>query len=152
MFFLTVHDHKFDDPQCCGLTLFFMEKFTFNAEGLEQLLRELYGLSDDALNEQANAIHGDFTGWMADHFILESTQLNYLQKLDPQFVAFASGRCRDYLKKRWPISLNKAEKQANLARVAQDKVVVVHEDTKGKYAETTGFTETGELHIQIQYQ
>ncbi|RZJ86385.1 MAG: hypothetical protein EOO20_18420 [Chryseobacterium sp.] len=128
-----------------------MDKHEFSPEGLSELLRQLYQLPDPQLRQEAAAVSADFRGWLKSNFNLAESQIIFLDALSNEFIAMAVIKSGYFIQNRLPIVLIKAT-TAGARSETQDKVVVVHQDTKGKYSEKEGFNEEQALSFTIEYQ
>ena len=128
-----------------------MDKHEFSPEGLSELLRQLYQLPDPQLRLEAAAVIADFRGWLKSNFNLAESQIIFLGALSNEFIAMAAVKSAYFIQNRLPIVLIKAT-TAGARSETQDKVVVVHQDTKGKYSEKEGFNEEQALNFTIEYQ
>lgn len=67
-----------------------MAQYPFSPEGVQDLLLELYALSDIDLHNESDALQGNIVSWVSLHFDLTLDQENYLVALDPTFLAGAA--------------------------------------------------------------
>jgi len=135
----------------CKIKYNIMDKHEFSPEGLSELLRQLYQLPDPQLRLEAAAVSADFRGWLKGNFNLAESQIIFLDALSNEFIAMAAVKSGYFIQNRLPIVLIKAT-TTGARTETQDKVVVVHQDTKGKYSDKEGFNEEQALNFTIEYQ
>lgn len=128
-----------------------MEKNEFSPEGLSELLGQLYALPDVHLQYEAAALIANFRDWLSRNFNFSDQQLVFLNDLNDEFVAVAAIKSSYFIQNRLPIYLHKASRDIAARGESQDKVVIVHEDTKGKYSADKGFSKNEELNFAIEY-
>jgi len=129
-----------------------MEKIEFSPEGLSELLGQLYALPDAQLQQEAAGVMANFRKWLSGNFNLAESQLIFLNELSDEFVGMAAAKSSYFIQNRLPISFHKTSKDTAARSQPQDKVVIVHEDTKGNYSARAGFSKEGNLHFAIEYQ
>ncbi|SEL41601.1 hypothetical protein [Parapedobacter koreensis] len=98
-----------------------MGKFEFSQAGLQELLMQLYALSDSELEVVADSAATDFTGWVLNYFELSPSQVAFLQSLNPQFIVASGVDTAVVLRHRLPINLIKPESAA--VRPQTDKLI-----------------------------
>lgn len=82
-----------------------MEKVEFSPEGFKDLEYQLYVLDDNSLIAEANAVLADYINWVDEHVILSTNQVNYLQGLDPLFIASLAAKASIAFANRLPLNL-----------------------------------------------
>lgn len=82
-----------------------MEKVPFSPAGFKQLETQLYALDDTALRAEALAVLGDYIGWVDDHVVLNSAQVDYLRSLDEIFIASLAANAAIAFVNRLPLNL-----------------------------------------------
>ena len=127
-----------------------MAKKQFTSVGVQALQQELYALSDDALQVEANAARSEFQDWLIDHFELTNSQKAYVDNLDPDFIAHASGLVSHYIGHRLPMSLN-AEAPPEDDDEGRGKLILFNESQQVVYRQTEGALATGHLQVSIRY-
>ena len=135
----------------CKIKTNTMDKNELSPEGLSELLRQLYQLPDAQLKFEAAAIIANFRRWLMGNFNLAESQIIFLTALSNEFIAMAAVKSAYFIENRLPVVLVKAATTAARSET-QDKVVIVHEDTKGKYSSVEGFTQEETLTFTIEYQ
>ncbi|MBB2143944.1 hypothetical protein GM921_00475 [Pedobacter sp. LMG 31464] len=132
-----------------------MEKFPLSTSGLQDLISEMYALPDAQLQQQADSIGSDFSAWIIEHFILDESQINFLQVIDEQFIARAASDCQYFLGNRLPISLVKeAQVQRAEPEDSEDrgKLLDLDKKTSSSFSAANGYTSSEELIFTISYQ
>ena len=131
-----------------------MRKFKFDADGLQELLKEIYALPDQKLQQHAGLIVANFKLWVDSNFDLQNSQLDYLNKISDRFIAAAAFELGRSVGNRLPVSFIKtpsATLAANTAE-AQDKVVVVHTEKKVSATANGAYREEERLIYEIMYE
>jgi len=83
-----------------------MSKFPFTTEGVQDKLVELYALPDEDLNLQADRIEVFFRDWMDEHFILSSSQKDFMNSMKDEAVNYFGSQCALCFRHRLSILLN----------------------------------------------
>jgi hypothetical protein len=137
-----------------------MNKYTFTPNGLQCLLVFLYGLPDDELQAEAEALRLDFRDWMIRYFEFSPSQVFYLEEMADVLARYFGTVCGFYVGSRWPIELIKEDGAARgrAADAAGDppvwKIVRSEDVLNPDNARSTGDAEpavTGQLTIEIVY-
>ncbi|MCD0490569.1 hypothetical protein LPB86_20180 [Pedobacter sp. MC2016-14] len=82
-----------------------MTKQPMTPTGVEDKIEEVYLLSAPDLLAEANAIQADFKGWVADNFILSSSQEDYLDNLNDRISTYFGSQCSICFTNKLPIIL-----------------------------------------------
>lgn len=90
-----------------------MELFPFSSQGVQDLLAQLYALSDARLAAQANAISSNFKSWIAGNFNLTTAQLIYLDSMADAATEYFGQQCAFCFNNRLQIILDYPDKPAN---------------------------------------
>ncbi|WET69099.1 hypothetical protein [Sphingobacterium sp.] len=83
-----------------------MSKFPFTTEGVQDKLVELYALSDEDLNLQADKIEVLFKDWMDENFILSTAQQSFMSNMKEEVLNYYSSQCALCFRHRLMITLN----------------------------------------------
>jgi len=83
-----------------------MSKFPFTTEGVQDILVELYALPDEDLNLQADRIEVFFKDWMDEHFILSTSQKDFMNSMKEEAVNYFGSQCALCFRHRLGIVLN----------------------------------------------
>jgi hypothetical protein len=129
-----------------------MKKFSFDEPGVQLLLAELYQLPDDQLNKEADALKTDYRKWVENHFLLATSQLSFLKKIDDRFINEAALYTSSFLIARLPITLVKAAKEATAAKDGDGKIIDLDKKSSSRYSDESGFEEEETLIYTISYQ
>ncbi|PPK99385.1 hypothetical protein [Parapedobacter indicus] len=82
-----------------------MEKQPLTPTGVQALLDELYALPDEQLQQEAQALAVDFSGWLSTHFELTAYQVQFIDdELSASFISFVSSRVPFVMERRLPIT------------------------------------------------
>jgi hypothetical protein len=135
-----------------------MNKYTFTPNGLQRLLVFLYGLPDDELQAEAEALRLNFKAWMIRYFEFSPSQIAYLEQMEDVLARYFGTVCGFYVDARWPITLIKEEGSAGAAERLGDppvwKIVrsedVLNPDNARSISDTDPVV-TGQLRIEIVY-
>lgn len=127
-----------------------MAKKPFTTVGVQALQEELYALTDELLQAEANAAHSEFQDWLIDHFELSNSQTAYIDNFDPDFIAHASGLVSHYIGHRLPMSLH-AETPPDDDDEGRGKLILFNESQQVVYRQTEGALATGHLQVSIRY-
>jgi len=100
-----------------------MEKQPFDETGLQQLLTELYALSDNELSEQAYAFRNQPKLWINGHFDLDAQQVDFLTDMSAPSTNFLAQQGGFAIENRLPVTLTKTHQpaQPNQDPPKQDK-------------------------------
>ena len=126
-----------------------MKKFPFTNEGFQAQQTVLYVLPDAQLKLEATQIKKDFKNWMANHFELAQTQLNFLQELDKRALSLIAFETSFAVANRLAISLNKADPPAD---GDIDKIIWPKSTLSAKADKNFGYEASGTLEINIAYR
>lgn len=83
-----------------------MSKFPFTTEGVQDKLVELYALSDEDLNLQADKIEVLFEEWMNENFILSTAQKTFISNMKEEVINYYASQCALCFRHRLPINLD----------------------------------------------
>lgn len=83
-----------------------MSKFPFTTEGVQDKLVELYALSDEDLNLQADKIESNFEVWMDENFILNSAQKTFMNNMNEEVLKYYGSQCATCFRHRLTITLD----------------------------------------------
>lgn len=129
-----------------------MNKFPLTSEGASELLDELYALPQSDLQTEADAAGNDFPLWTKTHFELDSSQEDYLNNIDPQWIEVAAEETKHALENRLPIVLNKDTTQKSGEEGGdRGKLLDLDKNKKSSFSPEDGFSETGSLTYTITY-
>jgi len=82
-----------------------MEKQPLTPTGVQAFLDELYALPDEQLQQEAQALALDFSGWLSSHFELTADQIEFIDdELSASFISFVSSRVPFVMEHRLPIT------------------------------------------------
>lgn len=118
-----------------------MKKVPLTPLGVQQLLSQLYALSDPELQQEAQQAGNDFKAWISSHFELAPHQAAYLDSLPEAFVSVVSEKTNFYLVTRKPISLKQSFAQNDLAK---DEPI----ELPGKYLQI--FEESSTIYVPVE--
>ncbi|MBN9284102.1 MULTISPECIES: hypothetical protein [unclassified Flavobacterium] len=82
-----------------------MTKQPMTPTGVDDKIKELYLLSNAALQTEALAIQADFKTWIKDNFILSTKQEDYLDDLNTQTSTYFGSQSSICFSNRLPIEL-----------------------------------------------
>lgn len=130
-----------------------MQKFTFNEQGATDLLASLYALSNADLQLEANAAGADFRLWIIGHFEFTSTQVDFINDIDEQWINQAAFETKIFLEGRKPIKLHKLPSHDLRSDQTGDRGKLLDLDKKqsANYSEAQGYQESEELLYSISY-
>lgn len=124
-----------------------MSLVPFTSEGVSQKIVELYNLPDAALALEADSVKNNFRQWMTSNFILDSTQVNYLNNLDDRATDYLGNQAAFYFVNRLPIILIEGSPAPGLTKWVHT------EDTAKIVANDNGdFSAEGTFIIKIVYK
>jgi hypothetical protein len=126
--------------------------FPLTTAGVQELINELYAMSDPELQLEANAIGADFRLWIKSHFELSATQIQYLDQIDERWINDAAVNSKYFLENRLPIAFNK-EVLSRAEGVDEDRGKLLDLDKKSNsnYSEEGGYEENETLSYTISY-
>lgn len=125
-----------------------MAQEPLTAAGVAQKTADLYALSNNALLAEANAIRADFANWLNTNFILNSAQLNYLNGVDPTWMAQVSFRTGFAVENRLDIIFNAPDP---LPPPSISKMIEYDDEIKLKFSVLGGFLVTGSATFTLTY-
>ncbi len=131
-----------------------MEKFPFTQQGLTDLLNTLFAQSDQELQLEADTLKNDFRSWTRDHFILSSSQLNFLDRIDNRFITIAATESSSFFSQRKLIQLVKSERPTQITAGEdpdEGKLLDLDKKETASYAANGEFSESQELTFTISY-
>ncbi len=82
-----------------------MSLFPFTPAGVKAKLVELYGLADELLFIEADAIELDFGDWMESNFELDKSQKTYLNQIKEEAINYYGSQCALCFRHRLDITL-----------------------------------------------
>lgn len=128
-----------------------MDKVEFSPQGFKQLETQLYALNDVALQAEANAVLSDYISWVKSHFILDPDQINYLNQLDPVFIASLASKASIAFLNRLPLNLVLPDQYESASegrgKWFLDSSTIVASNIPGETV-----TATGELIYEFEYE
>lgn len=132
-----------------------MQKVPFTPSGLGDLLSQIYALPNPQVQQEAAACAANFRLWMENNFILNESQLDFLEDIDDRFIAIAASEVQHFISSRLPISLIKAEESMDLPTSKKDhdrgKLIEIGKGTQTSFDSETGFSERQSLRFIISY-
>jgi hypothetical protein len=93
-------------PSTVHLTSAFMTRSPLSPNGVQGKITELYSLSDEQLQTEADAVQADFKFWIKQNFFLSAGQKAYLSRLDEQTLSYFGSQCSICFTNRLPIALD----------------------------------------------
>lgn len=88
-----------------------MEKQLLTPTGVQALLDDLYALPDAQLQQEAQALALNFSGWLSSHFELTAHQEQFIDhELSTSFISFVSSRVPFVMERRLPITYSAFKK------------------------------------------
>jgi len=126
-----------------------MNKQPLTPAGFQALQTELYALSESELHEQSILIKYDFKNWIVAHFILEPSQVDFLNALPTSCITFLADSTSVAVANKLPIYL---EKQDNPITPMGNKFIRPKDELEGTASSDGSFTVDGQLTIEIGYQ
>ncbi len=84
--------------------------YAFTQTGVDALLQEIYDLPKFERNAEAEFMLSNFQDWMAAHFELKPSQLNFLKNLNAETLSLTAAACSFALANQLPIYLEKQAK------------------------------------------
>lgn len=127
-----------------------MKKFPFSNAGFQALQQELYALNDVDLQVVANTVASQFNNWMSQNFELTSSQVDYIESLNPKMTTLLASQTAMAMVNRLPINLIKPESQINTL-MRGSKFIRPKVATDGSSEGEKGFEVAGGLDIEINY-
>lgn len=82
-----------------------MPQQPFTPAGVQAKFAELYALSDNDLNAQADLVRTSFRTWIPDNFLLNGDQLIYLDNLSEDWVRLSASQLAFAITYRLPVIL-----------------------------------------------
>lgn len=125
-----------------------MNKFPFNAAGVDALVSQLYSLSDPDLQTEASNLKMQFKTWLAAHFLLNAKQLAYLQQLNVEASNYLADQLAFALSNRLGISLAQDPPEEE---DEQGKIIVPKNNIQVQLNASSGYQVSGNFIIGIEY-
>ncbi|MCY1662580.1 hypothetical protein [Chryseobacterium sp. SL1] len=82
-----------------------MTKSPLSPVGVQGKVEELYALSDEQIEHEADAVQRDFKSWILQNFFLSFKQRLYLSNLNKQASDYFGSQCAVCFSNRLPIEL-----------------------------------------------
>lgn len=116
--------------------------------GVNNKTAELYALPNNALIIEANAVRADFIAWLNVNFVLNSSQLAWLNGMDTRWITYAAFSTGLAIENRLPVIFNAPVPlpPASISKMAktENKITVT-------YSEITGFSPQGHVEFTLTY-
>lgn len=131
-----------------------MQKVPFTPAGVSDLLTQIYALPDPQLQQEAAACAANFRSWIENNFVLDVSQLAFLENIDDQFIAAAASEVQYFILGRLPISLIKADEHSDLSDNQGDdrgKLIDLGKSKQSSFDSEAGFSEIQNLIFTISY-
>ena len=129
-----------------------MTKYPFTTAGFEDLQTALYALTDPELNVQAQLILMDFNDWMEANFDLSTSQITFLESINPETRLFTAFQTSYAVRNRLPVNLIKPLQRTEDPVDDDGKLI----RPKSKLISTSdgngNFSADGYLDIEILYE
>jgi len=125
-----------------------MQQQPLTPAGVTNKTTELYALSNNDLLAQANAVRTDFIAWMNTNFVLNASQLSWLNAVDARWIAYAAFSTGFALENRLPVIF---DAPVPLPPASISKMAKVENKFKVEYSQITGFVTHGELGFTLTY-
>ncbi|MBS1781033.1 MAG: hypothetical protein JST70_17035 [Bacteroidetes bacterium] len=122
-----------------------MAKQPFTPAGVQAKQTELYALPDNQLTDQADVIRADLRQWTKENFILDATQITYLDGIDAEWISFSGALTGLAVQYRRPVILT------IIGPIAASKLIRTPNDLVATTS-ATGITVDGTLTFEIEYQ
>ena len=116
--------------------------------GFQALQTELYALPDSELHAESILIKYDFRNWIVTHFILEPSQVVFLDSLPASAITFLADSTSVAVANKLPIYL---EKQESPIVPMGNKFIRPKDELEGTASADGSFTVSGQLTIEIGY-
>ncbi len=128
-------------------------KQEFTNAGLQLLLLQLFSLPDAQLQEEAEAVNDDFSEWLKANFFFSSEQEDFLDAMNPDFLADAASQSSYFIANRLPITLlvYPAPVDANSRAKDRGKLVNLQQQSVSSYSPTLGTGRFQSLVFSISY-
>jgi hypothetical protein len=126
-------------------------KKPFTPIGLQDLLTELYALSDIALAMEAANLAADLRTWLQDKFILSPSQVLYILAVDNRQIAATANEAQYFIARRLPIVLIKDDPLTNQVLADEGKFFELKKLSSHTYAPSEGYSEEELLTVHIYY-
>lgn len=126
-----------------------MNKQPLTPAGFQALQTELYALPAPELHAQSILIKYDFINWVVAHFILEPSQVDFLNDLPASGITFLADSCSVAVANKLPIYL---EKEENPITPMGAKFIRPKDEMEGTASANSSFSVDGKLTIEIGYQ
>jgi len=123
-----------------------MEKFPFTPQGVQDLLTQLYALTDPQLELEAASLQADLPAWLRAKFDLTTHQETYLDNLGATFINFSATRSSFALANRLPIELIVPE--AARGQQEQEKII----KSSDKTSLDSNDEPSGSLTFEVEFQ
>lgn len=114
--------------------------------GVDQKVSELYGLSENELQGQADLVATNFKSWLTQNFQLEPDQASFLSSMDNRFANDLGKKISITISKKLPMKFVKPPKPQEASKFITTRDTVEIELYNGSY------TATGDLTITIGYK
>lgn len=125
-------------------------KQLFTEIGVSDKITELYTLTDQLLEEQAEAAKADFSSWLDDNFSFTDPQGDYLSAIDSAFLDDLGSQFSIALRNRLPISL--IEPTVIDPDDYSSKILQTESTPRIEYNSVTGYLATGGFSLKIFLQ
>ncbi|MNK11838.1 hypothetical protein D3C87_298870 [compost metagenome] len=125
-----------------------MQQQPLTPAGVDNKTAELYALPNNALLTEANAVRTDFIAWLNVNFVLNASQLTWLNGMDARWIAYAAYSTGFAFENRLPVVFNAP---VPLPPASISKMAVVENKYHIEYSQIIGFAPIGHLEFTLTY-
>lgn len=116
--------------------------------GVAQKQADLYALSDQALSSEANVIRTNFIWWLSSNFIINQTQIAYVNAMAASWLNYASFEIAMAVENRLPVGFIAPNP---LPPPSISKMVKFESSVVIQFSQGTGFDAAGRIDIELTY-
>lgn len=116
--------------------------------GVQAKLSELYALTNNQLESEANNARNNLIAWLNNHFSLTAEQSSYLSVIDANFVGLISSEISFALRYRLEIIF----KPSPPPPTKLSKLIHRNNKMTTYFSDTGGVTASGSLEFTVEYQ
>lgn len=129
-----------------------MNTFPLTPQGVTELTATLYGLPQQDLQNEADAVGADFGAWIKSHFDLTASQITYLDNIDQGWKDNAAAETKYALENQLEITLIKDSfSRGEDEGGDRGKLIDLDKKKQSRFSEENGFNENETLTYTISY-
>lgn len=125
-----------------------MPQEPLTSAGIAQKQSDLYALSDPALSAEANAIRTNFVWWLSSNFIMNQTQIAYVNAMSPAWLNYAASETGMAVEHRLPVGFVAPNP---LPAPSISKMVKFESSVVIQFSVASGFAAAGRIDITLTY-